>query len=467
VAAEFDTAGRLAEGFAALDNTQAYVSAAAARGYRHPDLTLHSTQVRDWYGTEDGLDLRALDADCLALRAAAQSVSEASRCVRTQLSAVTTAWGGEGAGAAIEFLGRHADRAALVATAVDAAARSCERLRDELWRIIDGKVDAVVSLDERTGAQRPAWLAAARTVTAGGPVSEDAGSVVDSEITPFVATAVSGEWVTAMRAAVGAVAAAYRAAVDGVASRPAVRFDIPGELAPAGRPWVAPVTGAAPVSASAGPAPVAPASVALGSHAPPTAFDPVSAAPVAPSDVTPGVAPPPAAPAAPPPMPAASPASLGEPASALSGLPGRFADALGGLFGGASAGPDGISGLPEPGPVEPMDLESELEPDLEPAEDAVVEEESIDEETSDEADGEDGDEGDVEGAAEVEPGQPGQEAPAAMVEPDCPEPVAPVPAAPPPVAPEPVTAEPLPAPAADPSATPCEIAADELPQVGQ
>jgi hypothetical protein len=38
-------------------------------GYANPDLTLHASQVSDWYGSEDGLDLRALDADCGALEA--------------------------------------------------------------------------------------------------------------------------------------------------------------------------------------------------------------------------------------------------------------------------------------------------------------------------------------------------------------------------------------------------------------
>lgn len=87
-----DVAGRLSEGFAALDHTQTYVSACAVRGYHHPDLTVHSAQVRDWYGTEDGLDLNALDADCVAMRGAAQAAAEALRCVQVSLD-----WSGEGA----------------------------------------------------------------------------------------------------------------------------------------------------------------------------------------------------------------------------------------------------------------------------------------------------------------------------------------------------------------------------------
>ncbi|MET0898672.1 MAG: hypothetical protein ABWY45_12245 [Mycobacterium sp.] len=473
MAADFDVAGRLAEGGAALDNTQTYVSASAARGYRHPDLTLHSRQVQDWYGTEDGLDLRTLDADCVALRAAAQSLAEVSRGVRAQLAAVTSAWDGEGAGAAIDFLTRHADRADQVTIAVEAAARSCERLRDELWRIVDGRVDSTVSLDARTVAQRPAWLTAARTVIAGGSGSEDAGSVVDSEITPFVATAVSSEWVSAMRAAESAVIAAYRTAVDAVASRPAVRFDIPGDLAPAGRPWVAPAAATVPVSAPAIPAPTIPAATMSGSLTPPTAFEPVAGSPAAVPAAAPVAAPPPAALAAPPSMPTAPPAVPGEPASALGGLPGRFADALGGLFGGGSPGTGGLPGLSEfgsvePGPLEPVDMpdpDSDLEPD--PDADAVPEDDSIDEaDEADEADGVD-EEAEVEGEEPDETGgEPPSEPPAEVLEPDCPDSTEPAPTAPDPVPPAPLSA-PAPDPAVDPAATPCEIAADELPQVGQ
>ena len=67
MAEKFDVAARLAEGRPAVDNIQTYVSACHALGYANPDLTLHASQVRDWYGSEDGLDLRALDADCAAL----------------------------------------------------------------------------------------------------------------------------------------------------------------------------------------------------------------------------------------------------------------------------------------------------------------------------------------------------------------------------------------------------------------
>src|SRR6185437_11079109 len=52
----FDVAARLAEGRPAVDDVEQYVAACHRLGYQHQDLTMHSAQVRDWYGSEDGLD---------------------------------------------------------------------------------------------------------------------------------------------------------------------------------------------------------------------------------------------------------------------------------------------------------------------------------------------------------------------------------------------------------------------------
>ena len=71
MAEPLDVAARLAEGRPAVDNIGDYVWACHLLGYQNPDLTLHAAQVRDWYGSEDGLDLRVLDGDCAALQAAA------------------------------------------------------------------------------------------------------------------------------------------------------------------------------------------------------------------------------------------------------------------------------------------------------------------------------------------------------------------------------------------------------------
>ena len=53
-----------------MANTEAYVDACRAVGYQNADLTSRGGQIGEWYSTEDGLDLAALDADC-AVRAAA------------------------------------------------------------------------------------------------------------------------------------------------------------------------------------------------------------------------------------------------------------------------------------------------------------------------------------------------------------------------------------------------------------
>ena len=71
----------------------------SARLCRIPDLTLHAAQVRDWYGSEDGLDLRALDADCAAFEAAVAATEDALALQDDQLGALSAAWQGRGADA--------------------------------------------------------------------------------------------------------------------------------------------------------------------------------------------------------------------------------------------------------------------------------------------------------------------------------------------------------------------------------
>ena len=68
MADRLNVAERLAEGRPAVERTQTYVGACHALGYQHPDLTAHPAQIRDWYDSEEGLDLRALDRDCAELR---------------------------------------------------------------------------------------------------------------------------------------------------------------------------------------------------------------------------------------------------------------------------------------------------------------------------------------------------------------------------------------------------------------
>ena len=139
MAERLDVAERLAEGRPVVEHTQSYVRACQLLGYEHPDLTSHPAQIRDWYDSEDGLDLRALDGDCAQLRAAAAAVMEALRMQRAQVDELAAAWSGPGADSAVAFLQRHCDAANMVATEVRAAAQRCESLRDNLWHLVDVK----------------------------------------------------------------------------------------------------------------------------------------------------------------------------------------------------------------------------------------------------------------------------------------------------------------------------------------
>jgi hypothetical protein len=140
MAEKFDIPSRLAEGRPAVDNIQTYVWACHMLGYANPDLTLHASQVGDWYGSEDGLDLRALDADCAALDAAVAATEDALMRQDEQLAAVSSAWQGGTADLSREFLRRHGEASAAAAAAVRTTADALATLRDNLWHAVDGKV---------------------------------------------------------------------------------------------------------------------------------------------------------------------------------------------------------------------------------------------------------------------------------------------------------------------------------------
>ena len=293
----FDAASRLAEGRPAADTVQDYVWACHLLGYQNPDLTLHASQVRDWYGSEDGIDLRALEADCEALRAAAVATEGVLARQDAQLALMSVAWHGPGAQASRDFLRRHGEASAAAVSAVRAAAESLASLRDRLWHSVDGKVAATIAAEAR-GA-RPDWLAAAQTVTTGAGDRATASELVDQEVKPFVDNDIRAQWLTAMRSAIAAVTDAYDAAVDELTAEAAVAFDVPGELGPT---WSSPPNdGAATAPAGTAPAATAPAGAA-----------PVGAAWSMPPAVQPMSAPQPSIPTAPqlppplPPVPAAS-----------------------------------------------------------------------------------------------------------------------------------------------------------------
>jgi len=420
-----DVAARLAQGRPSVFNTQSYVSACHALGYQHPDLTAHGAQIVEWYSGEDGLDLHALDADCAVLRAAASSADEALRVMRDGHAAVLSGWQGDSGSVAVEFIERHCSSGAAVAHALNVAASACEALRDGLGRLIDEKGSAAMSIDDRRAGERPAWLAAAATVTSGGAGRDEAVTVVTQQITPYVDTDIRTEWVAAMRSATAAVTAAYEDALRQLNAFPAMSFEVPGQF---GAPSVSPQA-VVPVAAQTVPAQTVPATAVPASAPPPIPIpDTAAAQPVPPTPLPE----PPAALGAPP--------STGMPAipdlgGGLSGLVGQIADALGGLLEGIPDTPVDDE-LVEP-PGEPVEKEPEPE-DPETTEQAVPEE--------------------VPAAEELPAEQP------VVTEA---EPVETPPAPPPPEPPpEPLAAE-QPEQPEQPEQTPCEIAADELAQVGQ
>jgi hypothetical protein len=459
MAEKFDAASRLAEGRPSVDNVQNYVWACHLLGYQSPDLTLHAAQVRDWYASEDGMDLSALDADCAALQAAVAATEEALARQEDQLAALSVAWQGQGAEASREFLRRHSDASGAAVAAVRTAADALTALRDSLWHTVDGKVAAALDIDDRRVAQRAEWLAAAHTVMTGAGDRAVASELIDQQVKPFVDNDIQADWLTAMRAAIAAVTEAYDAATAELAAEPAAVFDVPGDLGPSWTPPPredeAPTTPAAAVSSPA-PAGVAPASWSAAPApapmpavaAPPPLPLPPAAPPVDPAAAAPGMG-------APPPMPSLGKGGGGMPdiGSGLSGFGQQLSDVLGSLFGSAD------DALPDSEDLEKPDLLDE-EPESEP--DDELEEDELDDNAEDAEEAVDP-AADTEGTCETPSEEPTAEPP----------PVEPPPVEPPPELEPAPTPAPLPPPesAAPPepmaaTETPCEIAADELPQVG-
>ena len=221
MAETLDVAARLAEGRPAVDNIGDYVWACHLLGYQNPDLTLHAAQVRDWYSSEDGLDLRALDADRAALDAAAAATESARQLQEQQLGALAGAWQGRGGDASHEFLLRHGEASAAAASAVRNAVDALTALRDDLWHAVDEKVAAAVAIDDRRQAERAEWLAATQTVTTGAGDRAVASELIDQQVKPFVDNDIRSDWLTAMQKAMAAVAAAFDAATGVLTAEPA------------------------------------------------------------------------------------------------------------------------------------------------------------------------------------------------------------------------------------------------------
>ncbi|BBY98571.1 hypothetical protein [Mycolicibacterium fallax] len=445
MAARYDVAARLAEGREAIEEIGGYVWAAHLRGFQHPDLTLHPGQVRDWYATEDGLDLAALDADCATLRALGERAAEALRDGGEQRRALAAAWAGGSGGAAQGFLDRHLAAAELVCGRLRGALRCYGGLRDRLWEAVDAKVSAVAAVLGAAAGRRADWRAASAAVIAGG-TDEAVLRTVDDEVKPFVVQHVCGEWLSAMRTALGAVDEACRGAAAELAAAPPAFFEVPGDLVPP------------PPMALAGPGMAPPAGSAAGAPPPgePLGAPPLGAEPVPPPTTAPTTPPAtvPAAAAVPPPAPdpgfAAPPSPAGSGGSPLPGL--GIPDLGIPDFGVPESGSPDFGALEDVGPVdEPGPDANEAEPEDAEPEEAEPEEAEPEDAEPEDAEPEDADDPGPDDADPEDPDADDSE----PADPD---------AADPESAAEPVLAEPE--VTADPPATPCEIAADALPQVG-
>lgn len=467
MAASLDAAARLDEGQAAVDTIAEYVWACHLLGFDHPDLTRYRYQVHDWYSAEEGLDLRVLDVESASLAAAATVAEEELALQDKNFQNLVEAWHGTGARASTDFLARHAASSAQVAAGVRSAAAVLTRLRDSLWAAVEAKVSAALQIEERQGGQRGAWLAAARTVSTGLGDRSAASELIDTQVKPFVVNDVAGDWLAAMRSTTRAVADAYGQALAGLRAEALPVFGIPGELGPA-----------APV-----PLPVAAGTTAASAAAP--SWQPSPAAMPAAMSTAPSQIPPPA-PAAEPLAAVAEPVGSAAPAPTLpagaapgmagGGMPGlgglpdlgsglagagqQLADLFGGLLGSSADGlPDRIGDLPsgEGGDVDPDDGPQQ---EADHADDPDVED-TADEDGSEDTDEDGADEDEPVDSAEGELTEPQSDSPPVdEASPDPQKLEVPDPA---PTVPDPA-ADPLAAPT---GGTPCEIAADELPQVGE
>jgi hypothetical protein len=459
VAERLDVAERLAEGRPVVEHTQSYVRACQLLGYEHPDLTSPPAQIRDWYDSEDGLDLRALDGDCAQLRAAAAAVMEALRMQRAQVDDLAAAWSGPGADSAVAFLQRHCDAANMVATELRAAAQRCESLRDNLWHLVDAKVATAIAIDDRTLAHRPAWLAAADAVTTGAGDRQTADELVQQQIKPYVDNDIRTDWLNAMRSTQAGVAATYDMVIDRFAAAAPAYFEIPEDLRPGRAPFQP-----APASEPEATAALAPAS--FPNPAPDPAPAAIPATPITPAALTPPTTPTPISDLGTGGLGGVSelPTSAGSPAAldGLGGLASRIVDAMSGLLGSAAEQLNDPSGLDDPpDTVDPFDPDDNADDN---------------DDDDDKSDAEPEKPEDIQ-TIEAEEAKPVDGPPPAAVAPplDGPRPVDGPPSAavppvdgPPPAAVPPPVAAPSPA-AAPPSSgrTPCEIAADELPKAGQ
>ena len=426
-----------------------YVRACRRLGHPGPEpASLHAA-----YTAEDGLDLPTLDADHRMLSDAVAAVEEARGGQEQARRALTEAWRGAGAVAAADHLQRHADAADAVVEGLRGAALALGELRNRLWQLIEEKVTATQDIEGR--GMRAEWLSASRAVTTGAGEQSGASEMVDMCVAPFVANDIAHDWVSAMRDTESGVRQAYRDAAAAMTTQ-TPSFDRPdmlGSIPVAAESVSVPATAVAtaPAGISAGPASPAqmPAVPSAAVPPPPVAPEPMPAAPLSAAPVTAD----PMAGAVPgAPMSAGTP-GLGAGMSGLSGLGQSFADMLGGLLGGGGGGFGENIDAPGDLDVTPDDVQTDDEPD------------DLSERDDDENEEEKPEEDEVAPEEPEEPVEPDAGEGEIPVEPLAPVAVPPV-STPPPI-PDPLTDPAVVAPAEPaPADTPCEIAADELPQAG-
>lgn len=475
MADRLDVTQRLAEASVAVEHTQTYVRACQALGYANAELTSRPSQIREWFGSEDGLDLLALDRDCAQLRAAGDAIAEGLRIQRAQAAQLAAAWTGPGGAAADRFLQRHCDAANMVATEVRAAAQRCESLRDNLWYLLDAKVATTIAIDDRTQAQRAAWLAAAAEVTSGTALGSTAGQVVGQQVMPHVDNDIRNDWLAAMRSSQANFATSYDMVIDRMAAVPAVHFESPGDLGPglpplpaspevpAASPEVPAVTPAVAPAAASDPTSVPVNPVAgQGSTAPAPAPAPV-AMPAAPApDVGSALGDTSALPAGAGGLGGLGDMGAGSGLGGLGGLAGRIVDAMTGLLGSAADGRSDPSGFDDSSDgKDPFDDTTADDDPFHPDDDPFHPDDEPD------------DADDVhEGADDAQEARPVDGPPPADVLPPVGAPAPPVDTPPPPDGAALDVPSPAGAPVGEPAppasgSTPCEIAAEQLPQAGQ
>lgn len=457
MADRFDVASRLAEGRDAVERMQVYVQACHALGYQQPELT--AAHVQACYDAESGLDLTALGDDCTALRAAVNALDEALWVQRAQVTELATGWRGSGADAAMRFLQQHCDSAAQLAAQVRSAAEGCAALRDNLWRSVDGKVATTIAVDERHAAQRPAWLAAAHTVTAGVGERPAAEEMIRRQVIPYVDNDIRHDWLSAMHSTAESVTAAYDAAIQVLTSAPEVRFEVPGELGPSGQPPPLGPSRQPPLDEPGRAVPVGPAMPDLPMPADPPPTAPAAAQTPPPPATMPDSQPPSAAAAGdvPPELgsslgDAAGLGGLGGIAGGIGGVIGNIVDGISSLIGSLAGNAGGAAGSGDPLlDDDPVDAEHIADPSAGDEDDPPADDDAT-EDTKAEP---------VNADAE-EPADQLTETPPAAAE------AIDEPTAPPPLNP-PSPADQLPPVAGPPpdGSTPCEIAEDQLPQAGQ